>query len=86
MAADSSGNLYIADGANNRTQEIAVASGTQWGQSMTAGDIYTVGGSAARAGSVAAVSAAATVTALAVIVRPVVAGARRRFIFRRPRE
>jgi YD repeat-containing protein len=47
VAADSSGNLYIADGANNRTQEIAVASGTQWGQSMTAGDIYTVGGSAA---------------------------------------
>ena len=47
VASDSSGNLYIADGANNRTQEIAVASGTQWGQSMTAGDIYTVGGSAA---------------------------------------
>jgi RHS repeat-associated protein len=45
VAADSSGNLYIADDFNNRVQEIAAANGTQWGQQMTAGDIYTVAGS-----------------------------------------
>jgi RHS repeat-associated protein len=44
VAIDSSGDLYIADAGNNRIQEVAVASGTQWGQSMTAGDIYTVAG------------------------------------------
>jgi YD repeat-containing protein len=49
IAADSSGNLYIADGANNRVQEVPAASGTQWGQSMTAAGIYTVAGSAAGA-------------------------------------
>ena len=49
VAVDSAGDLYIADAGNNRIQEIAAASGTQWGQSMTAGDIYTVAGSAARA-------------------------------------
>ena len=45
MALDSSGDLYIADTANNRVQEVAAATGTQWGQSMTANDIYTVAGS-----------------------------------------
>ena len=42
---DASGNLYIVDGANNRIQEVAASTGTQWGQSMTANDIYTVAGS-----------------------------------------
>ena len=37
----------IADSGNNRIQEIAAANGTQWGQSMTADDMYTVAGSAA---------------------------------------
>jgi RHS repeat-associated protein len=46
VAVDGSGNLYIADAGNNRVQEVAAASGTQWGQSMTAGDMYTVAGSA----------------------------------------
>src|SRR5712691_10500544 len=40
------GNIYIADSADNRVQEIAGSSGTQWGISMTAGDVYTVVGSA----------------------------------------
>ena len=43
---DPSGNIYIADGPDNRVEEIPVSSGTQWGISMTAGDIYTVAGSA----------------------------------------
>jgi RHS repeat-associated protein len=47
MAVDASGDLYIADTLNGRVQEVAAASGTQWGQSMTANDIYTVAGSAA---------------------------------------
>jgi RHS repeat-associated protein len=47
VAVDSSGNLYIADWGNNRVVEIAAASGTQWGISMTAGELYTVAGSAA---------------------------------------
>jgi YD repeat-containing protein len=46
IAVDSSGDVYAADSANNRIQEIAAANGTQWGQSMTADDIYTVAGSA----------------------------------------
>jgi trimeric autotransporter adhesin len=47
VALDSSGNLFIADGGNNRVQEVPPATGSQWGISMTAGDIYTIAGSAA---------------------------------------
>jgi RHS repeat-associated protein len=46
LAIDAAGDLYIADEQNNRIQEIANVTGTQWGQSMTAGDMYTVAGSA----------------------------------------
>jgi trimeric autotransporter adhesin len=46
IALDSSGNLYIADSGNNRVQELAASSGSQRGQSMQAGDIYTIAGSA----------------------------------------
>ena len=45
VVADSAGNLYIADKANNRVQEVAATTHTQWGISMTAGDIYTIAGS-----------------------------------------
>ena len=47
LAVDSSGDLYIADTDNNRVQEIATTSGTQWGQSMTANAVYTIAGSPA---------------------------------------
>jgi len=46
---DAAGNLYISDTASNRVQEIPVASGTQWGQQMTANDVYTVTGSSSGA-------------------------------------
>ena len=45
VVADSSGNLYMADTSNNRVQELAATTHTQWGTSMTAGDIYTIAGS-----------------------------------------
>ena len=41
---DSSGNLLIADIGNSRIRVVAAASGTFYGVSMTAGDIYTVAG------------------------------------------
>jgi trimeric autotransporter adhesin len=47
VAADSSGDAYIVDEFNNQIREVAAANGTQWGQPMTANDIYTVAGSAA---------------------------------------
>ena len=45
LALDAAGDLYIGDIFNNRIQEVPVASGTQWGQSMTADDMYTIIGS-----------------------------------------
>ena len=39
------GDLYIGDFSNNRVQEVAATTHSQWGQSMTANDIYTVAGS-----------------------------------------
>ncbi len=45
LAFDAVGNLYVADSANNRVQEVAAGTGTQWGISMTANDVYTVAGS-----------------------------------------
>jgi NHL repeat-containing protein len=44
MAVDGSGNLVIADQGNNVIRVVAEASGTFYGQAMTAGDIYTVAG------------------------------------------
>ena len=37
-------NLYIADALNNRVQEVAGSAHTEWGQAMTANDIYTIAG------------------------------------------
>jgi sugar lactone lactonase YvrE len=44
VATDSAGNLLIADTSNIRLRVVAVSTGTFYGQAMTAGDIYTVGG------------------------------------------
>jgi hypothetical protein len=44
VATDAAGDLYIADANNNRVREVAAGNGTQWGPSMTAGDICTVAG------------------------------------------
>ncbi len=44
IAIDSSGNLYVADMNNSVVREIAATTHTQFGISMTAGDIYTVAG------------------------------------------
>jgi RHS repeat-associated protein len=47
IASDAAGNIYIGDGSNRRIQEIPADNGTQWGQQMKAGHMYTVAGSAA---------------------------------------
>ena len=44
VAADSAGNLLIADSSNNRIRVVAARTGTFYGQAMTAGDIYTIAG------------------------------------------
>jgi hypothetical protein len=46
VAFDPNGDMYIADTANNRVQEVPASSGTQWGQPMTVDDVYTVAGAA----------------------------------------
>lgn len=45
LSFDTGGDLYIGDFSNNRVQEVAATTHSQWGQSMTANDIYTVAGS-----------------------------------------
>ena len=44
VAMDSTGNLVIADTLNNRVRIVAVSTGTFYGITMTAGDIYTIAG------------------------------------------
>jgi hypothetical protein len=44
IAADAAGNVVIADANNNRVRVVAAATGTFYGQAMTAGDIYTIAG------------------------------------------
>ena len=44
IAVDPAGDLYIVDSSNGRIQEVAGQNGSQWSQSMTAGDVYTVAG------------------------------------------
>lgn len=47
VAFDGSGNLIIADTLNSRIRVVAKASGTHFGVSMSAGNIYTVAGTTA---------------------------------------
>jgi hypothetical protein len=44
VAVDGSGNVAVADSGNNRVRVIAAATGTHYGQAMTAGDIYSIAG------------------------------------------
>jgi len=66
VAVDAAGNVYIGDYGNNRVQEVAAASGTQWGQVMTAGDIYTIAGSSAGTSGSAGDGGPATAALLSV--------------------
>ena len=72
VAVDSSGNVYIAD-QRNRIIELAASTGSQWGISMTAGDMYLIAGSSTGAnggypanGAVAADSSIADPVGIAV--------------------
>jgi YD repeat-containing protein len=48
LAIDSASDIYIADAANNRVQEVFQTGGETWGMTgLTAGDIYTIVGAAA---------------------------------------
>jgi hypothetical protein len=47
VAFDGSGNLVVADANNDRVRLIANRSGRFFGRKMTAGDIYTIGGTGA---------------------------------------
>jgi YD repeat-containing protein len=51
LAFDGNGDLFIADSDNDRIVEVAATSHSQWGLSMSAGDVYTVAGSAGSAGT-----------------------------------
>ena len=44
IVVDGAGNMLIADTGNNRIRVVAARTGTFYGQTMTAGDIYTVAG------------------------------------------
>jgi RHS repeat-associated protein len=44
VAFDANGDIAIADSANNAVRFLPATSGTYFGQSMTAGDIYTIAG------------------------------------------
>ena len=48
LAIDSSGDLAIADEANNRVRFVPATSGAFFGPTMTAGDIYTIAGDGAQ--------------------------------------
>ena len=44
VGVDARGNVLIADSFNNQIRVVAAATGTFYGQAMTAGDIYTIAG------------------------------------------
>ena len=50
VAVDSADDIYIADAGNDRVQEVAGTTRTQWGQTMGPGDIYTVAGTTGSSG------------------------------------
>ena len=50
MTFDGAGNLLVADMVNERVRVIAVRSGRFYGRAMTAGDVYTIAGSARSGG------------------------------------
>ena len=45
VTADENGNVYVAE--DGRMREMAAATGSQFGQSMTGGDVYTIAGTGA---------------------------------------
>jgi RHS repeat-associated protein len=75
VATDAAGDVYIADTASNRVQEVAAASGTKWGQSMTATYVYTVAGSPAGTGGFSGTGGAATSALLSAPEGVAVSGA-----------
>jgi len=52
LAFDSQGDLMIGDGGNYMARFVPASSGTYYGQSMTAGDIYAVAGNGTDGGTV----------------------------------
>jgi hypothetical protein len=48
VAVDAAGSVVIADTSHNRVRLVAASTGTFYGQPMTAGDIYTIGGDGAQ--------------------------------------
>jgi hypothetical protein len=51
VLADAAGNLVFSDERDNRVRVVAAATGTFYGQAMTAGDIYTLAGTGRRGSS-----------------------------------
>ncbi len=56
LAVDSSGNVIIADTSDLLVRVVAATSGTYYGQSMTAGDIYAIAGGGSTSGNVSGVA------------------------------
>lgn len=75
VAVDAAGNIYISDSFNNRIQEVAAGNGTQFGISMTGGDIYTIAGSASGSGGSSGNTGPATLALLNHPVQVVLDGA-----------